>query len=58
MQDGAFHAGHKLDNTRLANVLDQLVDDLEKLESRFKDGRFKPCAYILDLKSQGKWFYN
>jgi len=38
--------------------IDQLVDDLEKLEARFKDGRFKPCAYILDLKSGGKKFYN
>ena len=38
--------------------IDQLVDGLEKLEARFKDGRFKPCAYILDLKSQGKKFYN
>jgi len=37
--------------------IDQLVDDLEKLEARFKDGRFKPCAYILDLKSHGKKFY-
>jgi len=37
--------------------IDKLVDDLEKLESHFKDGRFKPCAYILDLKSQGKRFY-
>jgi 3-hydroxyacyl-CoA dehydrogenase / enoyl-CoA hydratase / 3-hydroxybutyryl-CoA epimerase len=38
--------------------IDQLVDGLEKLEARFKDGRFKPCAYILELKSRGKKFYN
>jgi len=38
--------------------IDQLVNDLEKLEARFKDSRFKPCAYILDLKNQGKKFYN
>jgi 3-hydroxyacyl-CoA dehydrogenase / enoyl-CoA hydratase / 3-hydroxybutyryl-CoA epimerase len=38
--------------------IDQLIDGLEKLEARFKDGRFKPCAYILDLKTQGKKFYN
>jgi len=37
--------------------IDQLVDGMEKLEARFKDGRFKPCAYILDLKSKGKKFY-
>ncbi len=38
--------------------IDRLVDGLEKLEERFKDGRFKPCAYILDLNSRGKKFYN
>ena len=38
--------------------IDLLVDGLEKLEARFKDGRFKPCAYILDLKNQGKKFYS
>jgi len=38
--------------------IDQLVSGMEKLEARFKDGRFKPCAYILDLKGQGKKFYN
>ena len=38
--------------------IDKLVDDMEKLEARFKDGRFKPCTYILDLKSHGKRFYN
>ena len=38
--------------------IDQLVDGMEKLEARFKDGRFKPCAYILDLKASGKKFYS
>ena len=38
--------------------IDKLVDDLAKFETRFQDGRFKPCAYILDLKAQGKKFYN
>jgi 3-hydroxyacyl-CoA dehydrogenase/enoyl-CoA hydratase/3-hydroxybutyryl-CoA epimerase len=38
--------------------MEHLVDGLEKLESCFKDGRFKPCAYILELKNHGKKFYN
>ena len=38
--------------------IDRLVENLERLEDRFKDGRFKPCAYILDLKSRDKKFYN
>jgi len=38
--------------------INELVEGLEKLEARFKDGRFKPCGYILELKSQGKKFYN
>jgi len=38
--------------------IDQLVEGMEKLESRFKDNRFKPCTYLLDLKNQGKKFYN
>jgi len=38
--------------------IDHLIDGLEKLEARFKDGRFKPCAYILDLKNQHKKFFN
>ncbi len=38
--------------------IDKLVEAMEKLEARFKDGRFKPCAYILDLKNQGRKFYN
>jgi 3-hydroxyacyl-CoA dehydrogenase/enoyl-CoA hydratase/3-hydroxybutyryl-CoA epimerase len=38
--------------------IDHFVDGLERLEARFKDGRFRPCAYILDLKSKGQKFYN
>ena len=38
--------------------IDKIVDTLEKLEARFKDGRFKPCAYILNLKSSARKFYN
>jgi len=38
--------------------MDHLVAGMEKLEARFKDGRFKPCGYILELKSQGRKFYN
>lgn len=37
--------------------IDKLVEGLEKFEARFKDGRFKPCGYILELKKQGKKFY-
>ncbi|MBI4309545.1 MAG: enoyl-CoA hydratase/isomerase family protein [Candidatus Omnitrophica bacterium] len=37
--------------------VDNIVKTLEAFEDRFKDGRFKPCAYILDLKKQGKKFY-
>jgi 3-hydroxyacyl-CoA dehydrogenase/enoyl-CoA hydratase/3-hydroxybutyryl-CoA epimerase len=36
----------------------KLVSGLEALEARFKDGRFKPCQYIIDLKNQGKSFYS
>jgi 3-hydroxyacyl-CoA dehydrogenase/enoyl-CoA hydratase/3-hydroxybutyryl-CoA epimerase len=36
--------------------ISKLVDNMEKLEARFKDGRFKPCGYILDLKTHGKRF--
>ena len=38
--------------------LDALVESLEKWEGQFKDGRFKPCAYIMDLKQQGRKFYS
>jgi 3-hydroxyacyl-CoA dehydrogenase/enoyl-CoA hydratase/3-hydroxybutyryl-CoA epimerase len=38
--------------------IDRLADGLQKWEMLFKDGRFKPCQYILDLKGQGKKFYS
>jgi len=38
--------------------IDRMVERMEKLEARFKDSRFKPCGYILDLKSRGAKFYN
>jgi 3-hydroxyacyl-CoA dehydrogenase/enoyl-CoA hydratase/3-hydroxybutyryl-CoA epimerase len=37
--------------------IDNVVEILEELEEEFKDGRFKPCKYLTDLKSQGKKFY-
>lgn len=38
--------------------IDKLVADLEALEARFKDGRFKPAAYLLKLKAEGRKFFN
>jgi len=38
--------------------IDRLAEGLVKLEGQFKDGRFKPCGYIMDLKSRGKGFYS
>ncbi len=38
--------------------IDKLVSDLQSLESKFKDGRFKPADYILNLKSKGKKFHS
>jgi 3-hydroxyacyl-CoA dehydrogenase/enoyl-CoA hydratase/3-hydroxybutyryl-CoA epimerase len=38
--------------------IDQLVEDMQAFENRFKDGRFAPAKYILDLKAKGKKFYN
>ncbi len=35
-----------------------LVERLQAFESKFKDGRFKPCGYLLDLKAQGRQFYS
>ncbi|MDE2214289.1 MAG: enoyl-CoA hydratase/isomerase family protein [Candidatus Omnitrophica bacterium] len=37
--------------------IDTLMERLEALESRFQDGRFKPCDYILELKKNGRQFY-
>ncbi|MBI3602144.1 MAG: enoyl-CoA hydratase/isomerase family protein [Candidatus Omnitrophica bacterium] len=38
--------------------IDQIVSDLEELENRFKDGRFKVAEYLLNLKAQGRQFFN
>ncbi len=42
----------------LKNLLDPKAE-LVNLDAgtKFKDGRFKPCAYIMDLKNNGKKFY-
>ncbi|MBF0490965.1 MAG: hypothetical protein HQL15_10245, partial [Candidatus Omnitrophica bacterium] len=37
--------------------IDKLVADLLELDARFKDGRFKPSEYLLNLKAQGKTFF-
>src|SRR3989338_3310278 len=34
--------------------IEDLVKQMEALEARFKDGRFKPCSYILRLKKIGR----
>jgi len=38
--------------------IDKLVEGMDKFEARYKDGRFKPCAFILKLKDQGNRFYS
>ncbi len=38
--------------------IDKVVATMEAFEAKFKDGRFKPCAYLQQLKSQGKKFYS
>ncbi len=38
--------------------IDKVVATMEGFEARFKDGRFKPCAYLQQLRSQGKKFYS
>ena len=38
--------------------VDQVVGNLQGMEQRFKDGRFKPAGYILELKAKGKKFYS
>jgi len=35
-----------------------IVAELQELEGRFKDGRFKPVQYLLDLKAQKKAFFS
>ena len=42
------------DSIGIANI----IKTMEGFEAKFKDGRFKPCAYLLDLNKQGKKFYN
>jgi 3-hydroxyacyl-CoA dehydrogenase/enoyl-CoA hydratase/3-hydroxybutyryl-CoA epimerase len=37
--------------------IDMLVRDLQELEGRIKDGRFKPAGYLLNLQAQKKSFY-
>ncbi|MEI6437298.1 MAG: 3-hydroxyacyl-CoA dehydrogenase NAD-binding domain-containing protein [Candidatus Omnitrophota bacterium] len=37
--------------------IDTLVGELQALEERFKDGRFKPAAYLLGLQKQKTSFY-
>ncbi len=38
--------------------IDTVIGALNNFETYFKDGRFKPCAYLLNLQKQGKKFYN
>jgi 3-hydroxyacyl-CoA dehydrogenase/enoyl-CoA hydratase/3-hydroxybutyryl-CoA epimerase len=38
--------------------IDNVVDILNELEDEFKDGRFKPCDYLLRLNQEGRKFYN
>ncbi len=44
---------------RYADTLgvERIVDDLNRLEERFKDGRFKPARFLLDLKARNTRFY-
>jgi len=35
-----------------------VVKAMEGFEAKFKDGRFKPCAYLQNLRKEGKNFYN
>ncbi len=52
----AFHGGllRYADTIGIANV----VKAMEAFEAKYKDGRFKPCAYLADLDKQGKKFFN
>ena len=38
--------------------IDNIIDILNDQEEEFKDGRFKPCEYLLELKRSGKNFYS
>ncbi|MEI7997914.1 MAG: 3-hydroxyacyl-CoA dehydrogenase NAD-binding domain-containing protein [Candidatus Omnitrophota bacterium] len=37
--------------------IDKVVSDLLELQNQFKDGRFKPSDYLLNLKAQRRKFY-
>lgn len=51
-----FHGGllRYADSQGIQNIVEILND----LEEQFKDGRFKPCDYLLNLKNSGKKFYS
>lgn len=38
--------------------IDNVIEISNELEDEFKDGRFKPCEYLLRLQREGKKFYN
>jgi 3-hydroxyacyl-CoA dehydrogenase / enoyl-CoA hydratase / 3-hydroxybutyryl-CoA epimerase len=38
--------------------IDTIVEVLHDLEEEFKDGRFKPCGYLMNLKNTKRKFYN
>jgi 3-hydroxyacyl-CoA dehydrogenase/enoyl-CoA hydratase/3-hydroxybutyryl-CoA epimerase len=38
--------------------IDTVIKDLNNLENRFKDERFKPAQYLLDLQSKNRKFYS
>jgi len=38
--------------------IDEVIKDLNELENIFKDGRFKPADYLLNLRAQGRKFFN
>ena len=38
--------------------IEAVVADLQQLEDRFQDGRFKPAGYLLDLKAKGRGFFD
>lgn len=38
--------------------INQVIKRMDEFDAKFKDGRFKPCEYLLDLAKNGKKFYN
>lgn len=38
--------------------IDDVIQICNELEDEFRDGRFKPCEYMLRLKREGKKFYS